>query len=156
MLHNDEIGKITPADMGNRDEYCSKIFENVFGGDFKVKVAKKLCTTLTEKPIDVFITGPFCNTNNGKSTWVVVYGDTKREFMLKSEFVRSYLKTILLSLNGNTIDANHCQTYYNINIRQREFGNANYWRRTKREKLYQECHLYSPVINQKRKVQWNL
>jgi hypothetical protein len=40
MLHNDEIGKITPADMGNRDEYCSKIFENVFGGDFKVKVAK--------------------------------------------------------------------------------------------------------------------
>ena len=49
-------------------------------------------------------------------------------YVLKSPFLRSYVETIMEGLN---IDSTYCETYFDVNIRDREFGNDDKWKRSK-------------------------
>ena len=132
--HCDEISKITPADMSNKCEVNDEMFETLFDGDFTSKFDKNIKTASSSKQMEIFITGPFRNSKNGKSNWVVVYGNLNKAYVLKSNFIETYMKTLLSGIKHSNIDINHCETYYDINIRQREFGKSNDWKRTKQAK----------------------
>jgi hypothetical protein len=132
--HYDEISKITPADMGAKFDANDNMFEKLLGGDFISKFDKNIKKASSSKKMEIFITGPFRNSENNKSYWVVVYGNFNKAFVLKSDFIQTYMKTLLYGFKDNNIDTNHCETYYDINIRQREFGNSNDWKRTKKGK----------------------
>lgn len=133
----DDISKITPSDMGAKFEDADSMFEKLLGNDFKSNFDKNIKSASSSKQMEIFITGPFRNHENNTSVWVVVFGNLNNAFVLKASFVETYLKTLLsglkhsnMSFKYSNIDINHCETYNDINIRQKEFGNNNDWRRT--------------------------
>jgi hypothetical protein len=81
------------------------------------------------KEVEVHVTGPFQNAKLGKSHWVVVYGDNGQSWLLKAQFISDYIEYLLSQVKKSSIDIGHCKTYYEINIRQHEFGHENCWRR---------------------------
>lgn len=113
-------------------------FDNVFSGDFKSKMAEKVninSRSSSSDPIDIYITGPIRNTKTLKSHFVVIYsGGGGGAYMVKSGFLRVYLSTVMDGVKGSIIDPNHCDTYYDINMRMEEFGAVNKWRRNANDK----------------------
>lgn len=113
-------------------------FDNVFSDDFKSKMAEKVkknSKSSSSDPIDIFITGPFRNAKTLKSHWVIIYGGGNGgAYMVKAGFLRGYLSTVMDGVQGSNIDAIHCDTYYDINLRMEEFGTANKWRRNANNK----------------------
>jgi len=82
--------------------------------------------------VDFFITGPFNNEKTGKSVWSIVLGVPGKSWALKDTFIQSYLHTLLLKRQQNRpsdIDISFCQSFYEINIRNNEFGKESIWRR---------------------------
>jgi hypothetical protein len=54
---------------------------------------------------------------NGKSNWVVVYGDFGQAYMLKAQFIGAYLETLFKrreQVMTSNVDINHCKSYYEI------------------------------------------
>jgi hypothetical protein len=49
------------------------MFNNLFSGNLKLKVAENVNNSSISNSIGVYITGPFCNSKTRKSNWVVVY-----------------------------------------------------------------------------------
>ncbi len=62
----------------------------------------------------------------------MVYGDSRKVWMLKSEFIHGYLSAVLPGVKGSTIDINHCHTFKDVNICKDEFGLDNDWKRTQK------------------------
>ena len=107
-------------------------FRNLFNNEFatKVKLNMKYSSSQSnQSDLDVFVTGPF--RKNANSYYVVMFGDFKRAYVLKSPFLKSYVKTVMEGLN---IDSTYCETYCDVNIRDREFGNDDKWKRSKNNK----------------------
>ncbi len=52
--------------------------------------------------VDIFITGPFRNEKNGKSNWIVVYGDYGSAWTLKSQFIKGYIGTLVTKVKSHT------------------------------------------------------
>jgi hypothetical protein len=111
-----------------------KMYDKMFSGDFYANVTKTIKTSSTTKKLEVYVTGPFCNKNTGKTNWILVFGDIRRVFFLKSEFTRGYIENCLESVKGRNIDVIHYKTFYNINNSMKEFGIDSVWRRTQRGK----------------------
>ena len=84
--------------------------------------------------VDIFITGPFRNEKHGKSNWIVVYGDYGSAWMLKSQFIKGYIGTLLTKVKKSDIDMAHSNSYYNINIPKYEFGKESVWRQKDQSK----------------------
>jgi hypothetical protein len=59
----------------------------------------------------------------------VVYGDNGNAWMLKSEFIRGYLSTVLPGHRQSIIDVNCCHTYEDIHIHKDVFGPESVRRR---------------------------
>ncbi len=81
---------------------------------------------------DVHITGPFSNKKTGKSHVVVVYGEFGQVYMLKAQFIKIYLDTLLREREKvmmSNVDINHCTIYYEIGICLEEYGEENAWNR---------------------------
>ena len=139
-LQIDDISKITPADMGTCNVWGSskikndKMFEDMFGGDFKANIANSIKTTSTAKNIEVYVTGPFRKEKTGKSHYVLVFADMRKAFFLKSEFLRGYIGFCLKTFHVSNVDTNYYQTFDDINIRKKEFGSESEWKRTKQNK----------------------
>ena len=113
-------------------------FDNVFSGDFQSKMAEKVKTnskSSSSDPIDIYITGPIRNAKTYKSHWVIIIGGgSGGAYMVKAGFLRGYISTVMDGVQGSIIDPNHCDTYYDINLRMEEFGAANKWRRNANDK----------------------
>ena len=107
-------------------------FRNLFNNEFATKVKQNMkysSSQSNQSDLDVFVTGPF--RKNANSYYVVMFGDFKRAYVLKSPFLKSYVKTVMEGLN---IDSTYCETYCDVNIRDREFGNDDKWKRSKNNK----------------------
>lgn len=126
--NNSYISKITSVGTNNQYGIGNNQFNKVFDDDFMTKYGNNFKTSSQSDKIDVFVTGPFRNKNNGKSYYIVVLGDLKKAFVIKSLFIRGYLATIMSGLN---VDSSQCNTFNDINIRQLEFGNDDKWKRSK-------------------------
>jgi hypothetical protein len=74
------------------------------------------------KHLEVHVSGPFQNNKSGKSYWIVVLGDNGQTWLIKPEFVTGYLQCLRSEIEMTTIDIGHCETYCEINIRQKEIG----------------------------------
>jgi hypothetical protein len=119
----------------------ASIFDLISGKDLKMEVAKNIKLSMKSDSVDIFITSPFCNEKNRKSIWSVVYGDYGSAWMLKSQFIKGYIGTLLTKVKKTHIDTAHSNSYYYINIRKYEFGKDSVWRRTLQKQNHQEVVL---------------
>ncbi len=107
------------------------IFKSSCVGDLKKKLADTAVNHFKPNTVDVHITGPFHH--SGKSHWVVVYGENKQAYMLKSTFISVYVSGLLREwkkVTKSNINVDHCNTYYDISIRKHQFGPESLRKRT--------------------------
>jgi hypothetical protein len=100
--------------------------------NLKEEVSSNVNKIVKSSSVDLFITGPFNNEKTGRSVWSIVLGDSGKSWALKDTFVQSYLQTLLLKREKNRpsdIDTSFCQVFYEINIRNNEFGKESVWHR---------------------------
>jgi hypothetical protein len=67
-----------------------------------------------------------------RSVWSIVLGDSGKSWALKDTFAQSYLQTFFLKREKNRasdIDMSFCQSFYEINICNNEFGKESVWHR---------------------------
>jgi hypothetical protein len=100
----------------------ASIFDSICGNDLKKEVTNNVKLLMKSDSVDIFITGPFCNEKNGKSNWIVVYGDYGSAWTLKSQFIKGYIGTLVTKVKKSHIDMAHSNSYHDINIPKYEFG----------------------------------
>jgi hypothetical protein len=83
--------------------------------------------------VDLFLSGQFYNESTGIMHWSVIYGNLGGAWMIKSSFMRGYIRTILTSLNFKSEDLLHTGSYYDINIQSIEIGESSRWKRIKKD-----------------------
>ncbi len=98
-------------------------------GDIKSKVALYIKNATKAKTSQVHVTGSIRNDRTSKTHWVVVFGDSGLAWVLKGPFLTGYIEYLLSQVAMKNINVDHCQTYYEINIRQEEYGDINLWKR---------------------------
>jgi hypothetical protein len=106
------------------------LFNSICDGDMKKKLSDIEAFVPKTKPIDMHITGPFQNA--GKIHWVIVFGESGKTYLLKPEFISLYLKCLLrdwMRVKKTKINAEHCNTYFEVGIRKQEFGDESLWKR---------------------------
>jgi hypothetical protein len=105
---------------------------DVCGNDLKKEVSTYITKKNKTEPIEVDVCGPFMNSKSKKGSFVVIFGALKKAWTLKPLFLRSYLGTLVEKLNSRndtSINVEHCETYYEFNIKKMEFGNESLWLR---------------------------
>ncbi len=78
--------------------------------------------------VAIFITGPICNAITGKSYWIIVFGDYRSAWALKSQLIKGYIGTVLIKIKKPTIHIGHSSSYYDISICKYEFGKESVWK----------------------------
>ena len=116
-------------DIFDNDHEDASIFASINGDDFKKEVAKNVKLSMKTNTVDIFITRPFCNTKTGKSIWIAVFGDYGSAWILKSQFLKGYIGTLLKRIKMPNIDIGHMDSFYDINICKYEYGKESLWRR---------------------------
>jgi hypothetical protein len=53
-------------------------------------------------------------------------------WLIKPELITGYLQCLLAEIETTNIDIGRCETYYEINIRQQEFGPDSIWKRAQK------------------------
>ncbi len=108
--------------------------EKINAADLKQKLAQNIYLSMKNnaKHLEVHVSGPFQNKINDKSYWIVGFGDNGQMWLIKPEFITGYLQCLLAEIETTNIDIGHCETYYDINIRQQEFGPASIWKRVQK------------------------
>ncbi len=104
----------------------------VCGDDLKKEVSNYITKANKSEPIEVDVCGPFMNSKLGQGSYVVIFGVLKKAWTLKPLFLRVYLGTLVKKLNSrndNSINIEHCKTYYEFNIKKIEFGHESLWLR---------------------------
>ncbi len=76
--------KLAESSMSDEEN----LFKSICVGDVKQKLADTKVNYFKQDMVDVHITVPFHHAS--KSHWVVVYGENKDAFMLKSTFISAY------------------------------------------------------------------
>jgi len=117
----------------NNDKDVS-IFASISGSDLKKEVAKNVLSSMKTDPVNIFITDPVRNVKSGKSTWIGVFDDYGSAWRLKSQFIKGYIGTLLTKVNKPNINTGHSSLYYNINIRNYEYGKESVWKRKEQNK----------------------
>ena len=105
---------------------------DVCGDDLKIEVSTYITKANKSEPIDVDVCGPFMNYKSGQGSYVVIFGVLKKAWTLKPLFLHGYLGTLVEKLNSRndtSINVEHCETYYEFNIKKMEFGNESLWLR---------------------------
>ena len=132
MMHQSNTQSLkSSADFDDNDQnldiFKAKSFTESLTQNLKAGPLKKNAGTL-----DIYLSGPFRNEKSGIMHWSVVYGNLSDAWMLKASFMSAYIRTILTSLQFKSEDICHTESYYDINIRSTEFGEASKWKRTKK------------------------
>ena len=97
----------------------------------EISRTRLLCTlknATKAKTSQVYITGPIRNNRTSKTHWVVVFGDSGLAWVLKGPFLTGYIEYLLSQVAIKNFNVDHCQTYYNINTWQEEYGDINLWK----------------------------
>lgn len=159
---NDEKDlKSTDSDVEHdnvkKQKITTKFNKDVFSGNFKSKMAekaKKKGKPSSSDPIDIYITGPFRNDKKSMSHFVVIYGGGNGgAYMVKSDFIREYISTVMDGVEESIIDPSHCDTYYDINLRMEEFGVDSKWKRNANDKTTSRISfVYSCVTKDEKKA----
>ena len=105
---------------------------DVCGDDLKNEVSTNITKANKSEPIEVDVCGPFMNFKSGKGSYVVILGVLKKAWTLKPLFLRGYLGTLVEKLNSRndtSINVEHCETYYEFNIKKIEYGDESLWYR---------------------------
>ncbi len=110
-------------DIFKSDSFATTLSQNL----------KQDSTKMNSGMVDMFLSGPFYNENTGIMHWSVIYGNLGGAWMIKSSFMRGYIRTILTSLNFESEDLLHTGSYYNINIQSIECGESSRWKRIKKD-----------------------
>ncbi len=133
--NSDNIGEIknTTFKFESSDE-VAYIFNTICGNDLKKEVAKNFKLSMKTDTVDIFITGPFCNANTGKSSWIIVCGDYGSAWTLKLQFIKGYIGTLLTKIKKPAINNYYSSSFYDINIHKYEFGTESVWRRKEQSK----------------------
>jgi hypothetical protein len=63
---------------------------------------------------------------------IIVLGNNGQTWLFKPEFITGYLQCLLSEIETTNIDIGHCETYYEINICQHEFGPDSIWKRVQK------------------------
>ncbi len=111
--------KLAESSMSDEDN----IFKSICVGDLKKKLADTAVNHFKPNTVDVHITGPFHH--SGESHWVVLYGENKQAYMLKSTFISVYVSCLLhewKKVTKSNINVDHCNMYYDIGICKHQFG----------------------------------
>jgi len=93
------------------------------------KIALHIKNATIPETMQVYVTGPIRNNKTGKTHWVIVFGDSGQAWVLKGPFLTGYIKELLSQVKLKNINVDHCQSYYEINIRNGEYGEINFWKR---------------------------
>ncbi len=126
-LKKNNTMKLAESSMSDEDN----IFKSILVGDLKKKLADTAVNNFKPNTLDVHITGSFHH--SGKSHWVVVYGENKQAYMLKSIFISVYLSCLLCEwkkVTNSNINVDHCNRYYDIGICKHQFGAESLWKLT--------------------------
>jgi hypothetical protein len=107
------------------DDPMVDIFNNKFAKSVSNNTKEASKTT---KIVDISVSGPFRNRRSGLTFWSVIYGDQEAWF-LKSNLMKSFVKSVLTSLKFRHKEVVHCASYKDINIRKVEFGEESKWKR---------------------------
>ena len=126
VQHEHKSSNVKTKFDGNSDMF------DVCGDELKQEVSTYITKANKSGPIEVDVCGPFMNTKTGQGSYIVIFGPLKKAWALKALFLRGYLGTLVEKLNSrkdNNINVEHCETYYEINIKKVEFGNESLWLR---------------------------
>ncbi len=128
---------------------------DVCGNELKNKVSAYITKANKIKPIEVDVCGPFMNSKTGQegSYIVVIFGVLRKAWTLKPLFLWGYLGTLVEKLNSRkntSINVEHCETYYEFNIRKVEFRNESLWLRFSPKKRENSQKVTNPVENIKK------
>jgi hypothetical protein len=100
------------------------------GKTFKEELSTNISKAIKSNALDVYVTGPFNNLKTGKSHFAMIFSSFLKGWPLKDSFLCGYLHTLASKMNSmkdSKIDASHCQSYTEINIRKQELGAENLW-----------------------------
>jgi hypothetical protein len=132
-----EVNKIAiHVDSTESSSQESELTKQINAVDLKQKLAQTINQSMTirnnVKHLEVHVSGPFRNNKSGKSYWIVVLGENGQTWLIKPEFVTGYVQFLLSEIEMTTIDIGHCETYCEINIRQKEFETESIWKRVQK------------------------
>jgi hypothetical protein len=126
VKHEHNLSNVKTKFDGNADMF------DVCGDELKKEVSTYITKANKSEPIEVDVCGPFMNSKSGQGSYVVIFGVLKKAWTLKPLFLRGYLGTLVEKLNSRkdtSINVEHCETYYEFNIKKVEFGNESLWLR---------------------------
>ena len=126
VKHEHNSSNVKTKFDGNADMF------DVCGDELKKEVSTYITKANKSEPIEVDVCGPFMNSKSGQGSYVVIFGVLKKAWTLKPLFLRGYLGTLVEKLNSRkdtSINVEHCETYYEFNIKKVEFGNESLWLR---------------------------
>ena len=124
VKHEHNLSNVKTKFDGNADMF------DVCGDELKKEVSTYITKANKSEPIEVDVCGPFMNSKSGQGSYVVIFGVLKKAWTLKPLFLRGYLGTLVEKLNSRkdtSINVEHCETYYEFNIKKVEFGNESLW-----------------------------
>ncbi len=98
------------VDSIESDPEESVLMENINAANHKQKHAQNINLSMKNnaKHLEVHVSGPFQNKKNGKSYWIVMFGDNGQMWLTKPEFVTGYLQCLLAEIETTNIDIGHC------------------------------------------------
>jgi hypothetical protein len=105
---------------------------DVCGNELKKGISTNIIKANKSESVEVDVCGPFMNIKTGQGSYIVIFGVLKKGWTLKAPFIRGYLGTLVERMNSRkntSINVEHCETYYEFNIKKVEFGNESLWLR---------------------------
>jgi len=105
---------------------------DVCADELKNEISSSIIKSFFSEPVDVDVCRPFKSFKTGQGSYIVIFGALKKGWTLKASFLCGYLGTLVERMNSrkNTrINVEHCETYYEFNIKQVKFGNESLWLR---------------------------
>jgi hypothetical protein len=120
-----------PCNVKTKLDGNADVFD-VCGDDLKKEISTNIIKANKSEPVEVHVCGPFMNSKTGQGSYVVVFVVLKKAWTLKAPFIRGHLCTLVERMNSRkntSINAEHCETYYEFNIKKVEIGNESVWLR---------------------------
>ena len=134
IIHNPYL-KVQPEDISSyvktKFDHNADLFD-VCGDELKKEIKTNIFNANKSEPVKVDVCGPFMNSKSGKGSYIVIFGALKKGWTLRAPFLHGYVGTLVERMNSRkntSINVEHCETYYEFNIKKVEFGNESLWLR---------------------------
>ncbi len=132
VIHNPYL-KVMPehilSNVKTKFDGNADVFD-VFGDELKKEISTNIIKANKSESVEVDVCGPFMNSKTGQGSYIVIFWVLKKGWTLKAPFIPGYLVTLVERMNSRkntSINVEHCETYYEFNIKKVEFGNESLW-----------------------------